>query len=169
MNETANKLLLEGDRIVPDMHLREPRFTYNACGHFIKNKKRIQKLKKQEIQCIIIKTNWAKLAFNMIWLMEIFTIYQEEQLLKNYYVTKHLILLKMQKRIENKEVLLQWFINFFDKRSSATHNGTEINYQLAQELHKPITLKFEKRKVYSSFKGYLRYKTILCHNAALDV
>ena len=28
----------------------------------------------------------------------------------------------------------------------------EFNYQLANELHKPIIRKFKKRKVYSSFK-----------------
>ena len=28
----------------------------------------------------------------------------------------------------------------------------ELNYQLANELHKPIIKKFKKRKVYSSFK-----------------
>ena len=28
------------------MHLRQPGFTYNACGPFTKNKERIQKLKE---------------------------------------------------------------------------------------------------------------------------
>ena len=27
------------------------------------------------------------------------------------------------------------------------------NYELAEELHKPIIKQFEKRKVYSSFRG----------------
>ena len=53
-----------------------------------------------------------------------------------------------------KEVLLQWFINFFDKKTAG--NGaikSEImsNQELAEEIHKPITRKFEKRKVHSSF------------------
>ena len=34
-----------------EMHLRQPRSTYSACGSFTKNRERIQKfLKKQEIQ-----------------------------------------------------------------------------------------------------------------------
>ena len=41
---------------MPEMHLRQPGFTYSACGPFIKNKERI-KNKKQEIQDIFIKTN----------------------------------------------------------------------------------------------------------------
>ena len=42
---------------------------------------------------------------------------------------------------------------FFDKKSegSAIVNNKE-NVQLAQELHKPIIKKFQKRKVYSSFR-----------------
>ena len=42
---------------------------------------------------------------------------------------------------------------FFDKKSSASGlaNNNE-NIQLANELHKPIIKKFNKRKVYSSFK-----------------
>ena len=38
---------------------------------------------------------------------------------------------------------------FFDKKSSIIN---EPNYQLADELHKPIIRKFKKRKVYSSFR-----------------
>ena len=43
--------------------------------------------------------------------------------------------------------------NFFDKKSEGSMivNNKE-NIQLAQELHKPIIRKFEKRKVYSSFR-----------------
>ena len=44
--------------------------------------------------------------------------------------------------------------NFFDKKSSGSGlaNNNE-NIQLANELHKPIINKFNKRKVYSSFRG----------------
>ena len=42
---------------------------------------------------------------------------------------------------------------FFDKKSKGSGITTnEFNYQLANELHKPIIKKFKKRKVYSSFK-----------------
>ena len=42
----------------------------------------------------------------------------------------------------------------FDKKSkgSGIKNETKGNQQLANELHKPITRKFKKRKVYSSFR-----------------
>ena len=43
MNEIINKFLLTGDKFIPEKHLRQPGFTYSACGPFTKNKKRIQK------------------------------------------------------------------------------------------------------------------------------
>ena len=38
MNEIVNKLLLAGDKFMSEMHLKESRFTYIACGPFNKNK-----------------------------------------------------------------------------------------------------------------------------------
>ena len=38
MNETVNKILSAGDRFMPEMHLKQPRLTYSACGPFTKNK-----------------------------------------------------------------------------------------------------------------------------------
>ena len=51
-----------------------------------------------------------------------------------------------------KEHQHQCFTSFFDKKSSASDIANERNYQLANELHKPIIRKFKKRKVYSSFR-----------------
>ena len=44
MNRIVNKFLLTGDKFMSEMHLRQPGFTYSACGPFTKNKERIQKL-----------------------------------------------------------------------------------------------------------------------------
>ena len=43
MNEIVNKCLLEGDKFMPEMHLKQPGFTYSACAPFTKNKERIEK------------------------------------------------------------------------------------------------------------------------------
>ena len=43
MNEIVNKFLLVGDKVMPEMHLKQPGFTYSACGSFTKNKERIKK------------------------------------------------------------------------------------------------------------------------------
>ena len=41
---------------------------------------------------------------------------------------------------------------FFDKKSSESDIVNEPNYQLADDLDKPIIRRFKKRKVYSSFR-----------------
>ena len=46
MNEIVNKFLLAGDKFMPEMHLKQPGFTYSACRPFTKNKDRIQKFKE---------------------------------------------------------------------------------------------------------------------------
>ena len=45
-----------------------------------------------------------------------------------------------------KGVLLQWFINFLDEKTFgvAVKNENTLHQELAEELHKPITRKFEK-------------------------
>ena len=46
MKEIVNKFLLAGDKFMPEMHLKEPGFTYSASESFTKNKERIQKFKE---------------------------------------------------------------------------------------------------------------------------
>ena len=36
MNKIVNKFLLTGDKFMPELHLRQPVFTYSACGPFTK-------------------------------------------------------------------------------------------------------------------------------------
>ena len=42
MNNVINKFLLAGDEFMPEMHLRQPRFVYSACGPFARHKERIK-------------------------------------------------------------------------------------------------------------------------------
>ena len=66
MNEIINKFLLVGDKFMPEMHLKQPGFTYSACGPFTKNKERIEKFMKAGNTDFIYKMNLIKLVFNMI-------------------------------------------------------------------------------------------------------
>ena len=43
MNQIVNKISLAGYKFMPEMHLRQPGFTYSVCGPFTTNKQRIQK------------------------------------------------------------------------------------------------------------------------------
>ena len=46
MNNIINTFLLAGDNFMLEMHLRQPQFTYSACGPFTKHKQRIKKFKE---------------------------------------------------------------------------------------------------------------------------
>ena len=57
MDEIVNKFLLAGDKFMPEMHLRQLRFTYSACGYLLKTKNEYENLKQRGIQDIFIKPN----------------------------------------------------------------------------------------------------------------
>ena len=63
MNEIVNKFLLAGDNFMPEMHLKQPRFTYSACRPFTKNKERIQKFKETGDTSNIYKNKLDKARF----------------------------------------------------------------------------------------------------------
>ena len=63
MNEVVNKFRLAGDKFMPEMQLRQPVFTYSACGPFTKNKERIQKSKKTGDTNYIYKNELDKVCF----------------------------------------------------------------------------------------------------------
>ena len=63
MNNTINKLLLAGDKFMPEIHLRQPQFTYSACGPFTKHEQRIQKFRETRDTNYIYKNELDKACF----------------------------------------------------------------------------------------------------------
>ena len=63
MNKVVNKFLLSGDKFMPEIHLKQPGFTYGACGQFIKNKEGIQKFKETGDTSYIYKNELNKACF----------------------------------------------------------------------------------------------------------
>ena len=63
MNEIVNRFLLAGDKFMPQMHLKQPGFTYSACEPFTKNKERIKKLKEAGDTKYIYKNELDKACF----------------------------------------------------------------------------------------------------------
>ena len=137
MNEIVNRFLLAGDKFIPEMHLRQPGFTYGACGPFTKNKKRIQKFKEIKDSRYIYQNELDKVSFQH-------DMTYGDQLLIKYCMIKHLILLKIQNMMDINMDLLQ----FFDKKASGgtVENEVMSNKELAEELHKPIIRKLKKEK-----------------------
>ena len=69
MNEIINKFLLVGDKFMAEMHLRQPGFTYSACGPFTKNKERIEKFMQTGNTDFICKNELDKAFFEHVWPM----------------------------------------------------------------------------------------------------
>ena len=158
MNGVINKFLLAGDKFMPEMHLRQPQFTYGACGPFIKHKQRIQKFKETGDTNYRYKNELDKACFAHD------AAYSDskdltkrtvgDKILKN----KAFDIAKDPKYDGHQRGLASVVYNFFDKKSvgsGAKHVNTKItpqNQQLAEELHKAIIRKFGKRKVHAAFK-----------------
>ena len=59
---------------MPEMHLKQPGFTYITCGLFKKIKKEVKNLKKQDLQTAFTKMNLMKPVLSMAELIEIWGI-----------------------------------------------------------------------------------------------
>ena len=149
INQTVNKFLLVGDKFMPEMHLKQPVFTYSACGSFIKNKQRIEKFLQTGDTNFIYKNELDEACFQ-----HDIAYGKSKNLVKRTHSYK--ILRDKIASVPNNDGyqrgLASVVYKFFDKKSSGSGIVNERNYQLANELHKPIIRKFKKRKIYSSFR-----------------
>ena len=135
------------------MHLRQPRFTYSACGPFTKNKERIQKFKETGDTSYIYKNELDKACFQHDISYGDFKDIAKRTSADKVLRDKAFKIANDQKYDECQRGLASMVYKLFDKKAkgSGLANNKE-NIQLADELHKPITRKFKKRKVYSSFR-----------------
>ena len=148
MNEIINKFLLAGDKFMPEMHLRQPGFTYSACGPFTKNKERIEKFMQTGNTDFIYKNELDKAC------LQHDMAYGKSKDLKKRTQSDKVLRDKAFKIASdpNYDGYRRGLASkFFDKKSSGS-GIIQPNYQLANELHKPIIRKFKERKVYSSFR-----------------
>ena len=158
MNNIINKFLLVGDKFMPEMHLRQPQFTYSACGLFTKHKQRIQKFKETGDTNYIYKNE----LYNACFAHDV--AYSDSKDLTKRTVADKILrnrafnIAKDPKYDGYQRGLASMVYKFFDKKSEgsgAKHVNTKFtpqNQQLAEELHKPIIKTFEKRKVHAAFK-----------------
>ena len=154
MNKIINKFLFTGDTFMPEMHLRQPGFTYSACGPFTKNKERIQKFKETGDTSYIYKNELDKACFQHDMAYGDFKDLPRRTDSDKILRDKTFNIAKNPKYDGYQRGLASMIYKFFDKKStgSGVNIPLEFNEQLTEELHKPIIRKFEKRKVYSSFK-----------------
>ena len=158
MNNIINKFLLPGDKFMPEMHLRQPQFTSSVCGPFTKHQQRIQKFKETGDTNYIYKNVLARAC-----LAHDAACSDSKDLTKRTVADKILRnrafnIAKDPKYDGYQRGLASMVYKFFDKKSKGSgvkHVNTKLapqNQQLAEELHKPIIRKLEKRKVHTAFK-----------------
>ena len=172
MNNVINKILLEGDKFMPEMHLRQPRFVYSACGPFTRHKERIKKFKRTGDTRYIYRNELNKACFQHD------SAYADHKDLINRTEADKILRDKAYDIASNPKYdgyqrgLVSMVYKFFDKKATAGPSSLERTGSgfkklkntaepsalarsssiLADKRHKPIIRKFNKRKVYSQFK-----------------
>ena len=63
MDKIVNKYLLVEDNVMPEMHLRQPEFTYSPYRPFTKSKEKIQKFKETGDSRYIYQNKLDKASF----------------------------------------------------------------------------------------------------------
>ena len=138
---------------MPEIHLRQPQFTYSACGPFTKHEQRIQKFKETGDTNYVYKNELDKACF-----VHDATYSDSKDLTKRTVADKILKnkafdIAKDPKYDGYQRELASMVYKFFDSKVSGSGAKHIPQYeQLANELHKPIIRKFKKRRVYSTFK-----------------
>ena len=103
MNDVINKFLLAGDKYMLEIHLRQPQFTYSACGLFTKHKQRIQKFKETGDTNYIYKNELDKACFTHDAAYSDSKNLTERAVADKTLRIEHLILLKIQNMMDIKE------------------------------------------------------------------
>ena len=185
MNNVINKFLLAGDKFMPEMHLRQPRFVYSACGPFTRHKERMKEFKRTGDMRYIYRNELDKACFQHDSASadhkDLINRTEADKVLRD----KAYDIASNPKCEGYQRGLASMVYKFFDKKSTAKptaepnalarsslertgsgfkklKNTTKSTAEpsalarnssiLADERHKPIIRKFNKRKVYSQFK-----------------
>ena len=154
MNNVINKFLLVGDKFMPEMHLRQLQFVYSACGPCTRHKERIKEFKRTGNTRYIYRNELDKACFQHD------SAYADHKDLINRAKADKVLRDKAYNIASNPKYdgyqrgLASMVYKFLDKKSvgSGINRIKSSSSILADELHKPIIKKFEKRKVYSQFK-----------------
>ena len=125
MNEIVNTFLLAGDKFMPEIHLKQPGFTYRACGPFTRNKQRIQKFMQTGYTNYIYRNELDKACFQhdmaYVDFKDLERRSQSDKVLKN----KAFEIASNPKHDGYQRRLASTVYNFFDKKSKGV--GMKLN------------------------------------------
>ena len=134
------------------MNLKQPGFTYSACGPFTKNKERIQKFKETGDTSYIYKNELDKACFQHDMAYGDFKELPRRTASDKVLRDKAFSIAKNPKYDGYQRGLSSMVYNFFGKMSASltdksakrggVNNEIKQNEELAEELHKTIIKKF---------------------------
>ena len=131
MNEIVSKfllVLLAGAKFMPEMHLKQPGFTYTACSPFNKNKERIENFMQAGNTDSIYRNEHDKACFqhDMTYgkSKDLAKRTQSDKVLRD----KAFKIASDPKYDGYQRGLASMVYNFFDKKSSGDGVATEQNY-----------------------------------------
>ena len=155
MNNIINKFLLAGDKFMPEMDLRQPQFSYSACGPFTKHEQRIQKFKETGDTIYIYKNELDKACFAHDAAYSDSTYLTKRTVAGKILRDKVFNITKNPKCDGYQRGLASMVYKFFDKKSEGSGVNTKLapqNQQLAEELHKPIIKNLKKERYIQHLK-----------------
>ena len=131
MNEIVNKFLLASDTVMPELHLKQPGFTYSACPPFTKNKERIETFMQTGNTDFIYKNELDQAYFQHD------IAYSKSNDLAKRTRSGKVLRDKASKIVSDTKYdgyqrgLASMIYKIFDNRSSGIGVDAEPNYQLA--------------------------------------
>ena len=158
MNNIINKFLLAGDKFMPEMHLRQPQFVYSACGPFTRHKERIKEFKRTGDTDLLYRNELDKACFKHD---AAYAKYKdvENRLISDQKLRNSAYDIASNPKYDGYQrgfasMVYKYFDSNVAPLDKKTMSGRCIknNKILAEEFHKPVIKKFNKRKVYSQFR-----------------
>ena len=139
MNKIVNKFLLAGYKFMPEMHLKQPGFTFIACVLLTKNKERIKKIKRTGDTNYIYKNELDKACFQHGMAYVDFKVLAKRTAFDKVLKDKVFNIAKSPKYYGDKRGIASMVYKFFDKKTEGGGINMNVNNEkLAEELHKPI-------------------------------
>ena len=144
MNEIVNKSLLVGDTFMPEIYLKQPGFTYSACGAFTQNRERIEKFIQTGNTEYIYKNDLDKACFQHDKTYGKFKNLNKRTQSDKFLKDKAFEIASNPKYDGYQGGLASMVYKFFDKKStgSGIKNKIKQHQELSNKLHKPIIRKF---------------------------
>ena len=139
MTTTINKFLLTGEKFMPELHLKQPGFTYSACGPFSKHRERIQKFRETGNLKNLYRNELDQAYFAHD------AAYSDSKDLAKRTISKNRAYEIARNRGYDgyQRASASMFYKFFDKKK---RSGISVNEQLLKELHKPVIKNSTERK-----------------------